>query len=292
MLQALKIESRYRQVQDWFPILIGLLCMYLPTFFHLSETIWTSDEQAHGPLVIMIVAYLFWSKREQFSQPVKSHHTVIGALFLLIGSLTYIIGRSQEVMVLDVASIIPVLMGLMLIKHGPVALKHFWFPLFFLFFLIPLPGSLLDAVTLPMKVAVSYVASSVLYLLDYPIARSGVVLHIGPYQLLVADACAGMHTLISLEAMGLLYLNLVKHDSFLRNLTLGILIIPISFTANVIRVMSLVLITYYFGDEVGQGFIHGFAGMLLFIVALILIMSIDSLIQYFVSKKQSKKVAV
>ena len=192
---------------------------------------------------------------------------------------------------LDVASIIPVLMGLMLIKHGPVALKHFWFPLFFLFFLIPLPGSLLDVVTLPMKVAVSYVASSVLYLLDYPIARSGVVLHIGPYQLLVADACAGMHTLISLEAMGLLYLNLVKHDSFLRNLTLGILIIPISFTANVIRVMSLVLITYYFGDEVGQGFIHGFAGMLLFIVALILIMSIDSLIQYFVSKKQSKKVA-
>lgn len=291
MLQALKIESRYRQVQDWFPILIGLLCMYLPTFFHLSETIWTSDEQAHGPLVIMIVAYLFWSKREQFSQPVKSHDAVIGALFLLIGFLTYIIGRSQEVMVLDVASIIPVLMGLMLIKHGPVALKHFWFPLFFLFFLIPLPGSLLDVVTLPMKVAVSYVASSVLYLLDYPIARSGVVLHIGPYQLLVADACAGMHTLISLEAMGLLYLNLVKHDSFLRNLTLGILIIPISFTANVIRVMSLVLITYYFGDEVGQGFIHGFAGMLLFIVALILIMSIDSLIQYFVSKKQSKKVA-
>lgn len=288
MFQRLYIAPVYKKIHDWLPLLIGLLCMYLPTFSHLSATIWTSDEQAHGPLIIMIVAYLFWTKRQTFSNPVTKSHIVIGSLFLFFGFLLYIVGRSQEVMVVDVASIIPVLIGLLLIKHGPASLRHFWFPIFFLFFLIPLPGSLLDVVTLPMKVAVSYVASNVLYLLDYPIARSGVVLHIGPYQLLVADACAGMHTLISLEAMGLLYLNLVKHDSLMRNLSLGILIVPISFTANVIRVMALVLITYYFGDEVGQGFVHGFAGMLLFMVALVLIISIDSLIQYFVSKYNNK----
>jgi exosortase B len=164
-----------------------------------------------------------------------------------------------------------------------------WFPLFFILFMIPLPGFLLDAVTLPMKIAVSTVAEQVLYWAGYPIARSGVVLQIGQYQLLVADACAGMHTLISLEALGLLYLNLVKHDSLFRNFVLALLIIPISFTANVIRVMVLTLVTFYFGDEAGQGFVHGFAGMVLFIVALTLIMSVDSLLQYFSKRMDAAK---
>ena len=130
-----------------------------------------------------------------------------------------------------------------------------------------------------------YVAENVLYFFDYPIARTGVVLQIGQYQLLVADACAGMHTLISLEALGLLYLNLVRHDSLFRNITLAILIVPISFTANVIRVMVLTLVTFYYGDAAGQGFVHGFAGMVLFVVALTLIMSVDSALQYFVKRR-------
>jgi exosortase/archaeosortase family protein len=71
----------------------------------------------------------------------------------------------------------------------------------------------------------------------------------------------------------------------IRNLTLTVLIVPISFTANVIRVITLTLITYYLGDEVGQGFVHGFAGILLFFVALMFIMTVDSMLQYFVKWK-------
>jgi len=61
---------------------------------------------------------------------------------------------------------------------------------------------------------------------------------------------------------------------------LAVLIVPISFTANVIRVITLTLITYYFGDEAGQGFIHGFAGMVLFTTALLLIIATDSLLRF------------
>ena len=50
--------------------------------------------------------------------------------------------------------------------------------------------------------------------------------------------------------------------------------------------MTLSLITYYFGDEAGQGFLHGFAGMVLFISALILIMALDSLIQFILTRRQ------
>ena len=56
-------------------------------------------------------------------------------------------------------------------------------------------------------------------------------------------------------------------------MALAILIMPIAFCANVVRVMILVLVTYHFGDEAGQGFVHGFAGMVLFMVALALILA-------------------
>ncbi len=102
--------------------------------------------------------------------------------------------------------------------------------------------------------------------------------------MLVADACAGLHTLFSLEAMGLLYLNVVRHTSLLRNVALAILIVPISFTANVIRVMVLALITYYYGDEAGQGFLHGFAGMVLFMTALMFIIATDSGLRWLVAR--------
>jgi exosortase/archaeosortase family protein len=70
------------------------------------------------------------------------------------------------------------------------------------------------------------------------------------------------------------------------------LIVPISFTANCIRVIFLALLTYHFGDEVGQGFLHGFAGIVLFVVALLLIISIDSLLRMASERLEQDKKAL
>jgi exosortase B len=270
---------------SWLPFIIGLVVLYLPSYFAISQTLWREVDQAHGPIVLMVIVFLAWQKREHLVLGQSNQQDIIaGWALLFFGLACYVLGRSQDILMLDMGSQIPVLMGVLLLSCGRKALKAMWFPLFFIIFMLPLP---LASITMPMKMAVSYVTETILFWFDYPIARSGVVLQIGQYQLLVADACAGMHTLISLEALGLLYLNLVKHDSWVRNITLGILIIPISFTANVVRVMALTLITYYFGDEVGQGFVHGFAGMFLFIIALMFILAVDSTIQYVVKRRQA-----
>ncbi len=271
---------------EWWPVILGLTVLYVPTLYKIAMVIVHGSDQAQGPLVLMVVLFLVWQKRECFTpDPEAKTRPLLGGVILGLGLLMYILGRSQEIMVFENSSLIVVLAGILLVTRGLKAVKDMWFPLFFLIFMLPLPSFFIDSVTLPMKIAVSYVADSTLFWLGYPIARSGVILQIGQYQLMVADACAGMHTLISLEALGLLYLNLVKHDSVFRNIALAILIVPVSFTANVIRVMTLILVTYYFGDEAGQGFVHGFAGMVLFIVALSLIMGVDSILQYFVKRK-------
>jgi exosortase len=153
--------------------------------------------------------------------------------------------------------------------------------------MIPLPGIIVDALTNPLKRHVSEIAEQLLYAVGYPIARSGVTLTIGPYQLLVADACSGMHSLYSLTALGLLYLYLMKHASLLRNAILAACIIPIAIGANIVRVIFLVLVTYHLGDEAGQGFLHGFAGMVLFIAALLLLFVIDSALGLVIRSKHS-----
>jgi exosortase B len=273
----------------WLPIVAGLAALYLPTFFDLFRGIWSSDEQAHGPIVLAISCWLVYRKWPDMLVAAEGKAaSPWGWAVLAFGLLCYVLGRSQDFVLLEVGSLVWLLVACILLTYGAAALKAQWFPLFFMLFMIPLPGVVVDALTMPMKMAVSYVAEQVLYGIGYPIARTGVILQVGQYKLLVADACAGLHTLFTLEALGLLYLNLVRHDSLLRNVSLAILIVPISFIANVIRVIVLTLVTYHFGDAAGQGFLHGFAGMVLFLSALLLIISVDSVLQLVVRARERR----
>jgi len=215
---------------------------------------------------------------------------VAGGLLNRLGGLIYAVGRSQDVLFLDAVSQIPVAIGVVLLMWGWKGLKVMWFPIFFLFFLIPVPGSIVDAVTAPLKMAVSYVAEWIMFMVGYPIARQGVTLHIGPYQLLVADACAGLNSIFALEAVGVFYMSVAGHTNRLRNIALAALIIPISFVSNVLRVITLVLVTYYLGDEVGQGFVHDFAGIMLFMAATMLTVVVDAMLGLFLKNKPAKAV--
>lgn len=272
---------------EWGPILFGLLCLYVPTGFRLFNGVWSTEEQAHGPIILALSLWLIYRKWPEMLErlgPPKAA-PVAGWSILVISMLCYILGRSQDILALEIGSFILSLGAILLLKFGTRALALLWFPFFFMLFMVPLPGQIVSLLTMPMKMAVSYVTEHLLFALGYPIARSGVILQIGQYQLLVADACAGLQTLLTLEALGLFYLNVVRHTSLFRNITLALLIIPISFSANVIRVITLSLVTYYLGDAAGQGFLHGFAGMVLFVTALVLILSVDSMLQWFVRRR-------
>jgi exosortase B len=277
---------------EWLPVVVGFAVLYVPSFYTLFTGIWMTEEQAHGPIILLLSVWLIWRQRERILAVAQFNRApLFGWLLFVAGLLIYIVGRSQQILAFEIGSFVMLTAAILVLKLGMEALRVAWFPFFFMLFMIPLPSSVVSALTLPMKMAVSYVCEHILFWFGYPIARTGVILQIGQYQLLVADACAGLQTLLTLEALGLFYLNLVRHTSAIRNIGLAILIIPISFTANVMRVVTLTLVTYYFGDAAGQGFLHGFAGMVLFISALVLILSLDSLLQWLARLWHARKVA-
>lgn len=255
----------------------ALALMYAPVLVSLLDGgMWADAEHSHGPIVMAVCLWLMFKR---FVPGRPGRHALAAWACLIVGALMYVLGGALGVVYSVVASVIPMLVGLLLLSDGPVTVKALAFPLAFMIFMVPQPGFIVNPVSEFMQLIVSTVTEQLLYAAGYPISRSGVVLQIGQYQLLVAEACAGMRTLFMVEALGILYLNLVKHQSWMRNITLAALIVPISFCANITRVIVLSLITYYWGDEAGQGFLHGFAGMVLFLTALGLTIFADSLLR-------------
>jgi exosortase B len=284
--------SMFRAIAPYGPlliVLIGWAAMFGPAYHGLSNTIWATDANGHGPIILAVSLWLLWRKKDELLALAAKPDYATGALLLLVAVVFYVVGRSQNVWTLEIAAQNLALVSVLLVFFGWPGVKVALFPLVFLVFMIPWPGDWIDAVTQPLKMAVSSVAADLLYAMGYPVGRSGVILTVGQYQLLVADACAGLNSLFTLEALGLLYLNLMNYTSTLRNVLLAVLIVPISFTANVVRVLVLVLVTYHYGDAAGQGFVHDFAGMVLFLVALVLIIATDNVLSLFLKPEAGRR---
>ncbi len=259
-------------------LLAGFLLLLVPTVMDLARQVWHTDEQGHGPIIGAVSLWLMWRSRQRVIDAPYKPANLLGGLLFVAGMVAYALGRSQQIIQGEVIGMWAAGVALVLLLRGTQALRVWAFPFFFLIFLVPLPGVLVQMLTIPLKTAVSYVAESIMHWAGYPVGRSGVILTVGQYQLLVADACAGLNSIFTLEALGLLYANLMGYTSKLRNVLLAILVLPIAFVANIIRVLILILVTYYFGDEAGQGFVHTFAGMVLFGVGLVMMLATDGML--------------
>jgi exosortase B len=252
----------------WALLALGLASMYVPVYLWAAGDIWQSDEHAHGPLILIVAIWIFWREKDRILAAGTGPAPAVGIPIFAFGLLLYVLGRIMGFSILQFLAQMPLVAGIVLAVAGPAALRAAWFPLLYLIFMVPLPGVVVDAVTGHLKQWVSVVAEELLYAAGYPIARSGVTLTVGQYQLLVADACSGLNSMFSLAALGALFIHIMGRKSRLHTALLVLSIVPIAFAANIVRVISLVLITYHFGDAAGQGFLHGAAGIVLMLVAL------------------------
>jgi len=262
-------------------LLIGLAVMFGQTFFTLLTVgLWTNPAFSHGPIVLMVALYLMGKRWNELSRSERyAPSPKLGMAFLVVSVALLVAGRDLGIIYVELGAFIFALTGIIAMVAGLTFLRGMKFSIFFMIFMIPLPGFIADPVSQWLKLSVSNATVAILGELRYPMARSGVIIQIGQYQLLVADACAGLRTLFMLETLGILYLHLVRYPLLLRNILLPILIVPISYVANLVRVIILALVTYYFGDASGQGYLHWLAGIVLFLVGLTMLVLTDALLR-------------
>jgi exosortase B len=280
-----------RDIAPWLVAGAGLLALYVPTYWNAANGIWKTEDMGHGPIVLAVLAWLFWGVRHRIaSAPLRPARGAGGAL-LAVGLAAYVFGRVFNISSVEFGSHLPIIAALLLLMRGPGALRVAWFPVLYLIFLAPLPGTLVDAVTQPLKHWISVIVVESLHAVGYPIARSGVMITVGQYQLLVADACSGLHSMFSLAALGTLFMYVMDRPSWIHNAIMVATIVPIAFAANIVRVIVLVLVTFHLGDEAGQGFLHGAAGIVLLVVALLLFFAVDALLALFMQRRSRRRAA-
>lgn len=276
------------------PLLVaGILAVMIPTMIVVADESWSTEQGAHGPIVLATGLWLLareWVKARPFFKPAPGILVAIAFVPLLF---LYFVSRVSHIVETESFLMYGLVVATLFSFVGWRAIKHMWFPLIYLLFVLPPPETLVAMVTNPLKIYLSQGAVHLLYLLGYPVAAAGVTIQVGQYQLLVADACAGLNSLISLSAISLFYVYLRHHANVRYSLLMFVMVVPVAAFANFVRIMLLVLLTYHGGEAAAQGFLHDFAGMTMFLTALITIFAIDHLLGLiWPSLKADKKPAV
>lgn len=276
-------------VRRHWPMLLGLLLLAIPTVITLGHQAWSTEAGAHGPIVLATGLWLLSYNRIVLDKGVRQPRATL--LPLIIALPLYIVGRAYDFLSIEVAALYIVFVTALVQVAGLAEVRRNLFALFYLAFVIPPPGWVIDYLTAPLRMFVSYAAVGVLQPLGYPIERSGVSLTIAQYQLLVEDACAGMNSITGLIAISLFYIYLMHRASWRYAALLVMMIIPVAVFVNILRVIALILLTYYYGDAVAQGFMHVTTGLVLFVFAIASIFLIDRLLQKLLARRRAEGAA-
>lgn len=278
---VLNERAGFGSVWRWLvtnPILVaGILSVLIPTMIYVATKSWTTEQGAHGPIVLAAGLWLLWREwlvARSHAQPAPLKRVALLFIPLII---LYFVARVSQIVELEGILMYGLLVVVLYSFVGYAAMKIMWFPLLYLLFIFPPPETFVAVTTNPLKILLSEWASDSLYFLGYPIGHSGVTIQISQYSLLVADACSGLNSLISLTAIGLFYVYLRHHANIRYALLLLLVIVPVAVFANLVRIQVLILLTYYGGEAAAQGFLHDFAGMTTFFTALVTIFAVDEL---------------
>jgi exosortase B len=269
-----KLAWRDRLMPYW-PLLLGLLLLGIPSLIRLGQETWTTEIGVHGPIVLSTAIWLLYQAWPEVAGLKRPGNKLIAAIGIAGFLLAYAFGRAFSFISIEIAAFIGLLISTAYLYLGFAVLRRFWFPILYLGFVVPLPGWVIDSITAPLKEYITFSATALLDAVGYPIASQGVTLVVAQYQLLVEDACAGLNSIVSLTAISLFYIYILHNASWRYSMLLFVWIIPAAMFANLVRVILLVLITYHFGNAAAQGFLHSTAGMIMFVVALLSIFAID-----------------
>jgi exosortase len=247
---------------------LGLLMLVVPTMVAVAQQSWSSEQGAHGPIVLAIALWLLVRAWPDIAKAAKPGALIPGGLVLSIMLFGYFAARIVGSLVLEALAMYGALLATLYLFVGLRAMRQAWFPLAYFLFVLPPPGSFVAIATQPLRLQISAVAVDLLAFLGYPVGRAGLEIFVDQYTLQVKAACGGLNSMISLTAIGLFYAYFRHNANLAYCAVLFVVAICMAIVANFVRVMIVIFLTYYLGEAAAQGFLHDFAGLVMFAVTM------------------------
>jgi exosortase len=246
-------------------IIILLVIIYYPTAAMLVSDWGSNPDYSHGYLIPFISIYLFWHvfKEMESSDMLSSN---FGLIPLGIGIALQSVAFVGSEHFLQGVSLIIVLWGIVFFLWGSQLARCCAVPIGYLIFMIPLPNLVWNKFSFIMKLHATGIAVFLLKILGkMAVLQEGNVIRLPYGSLEVADACSGLRSLMSMLALGVLIAFISKYALW-KKWALVVLAIPVALSANIVRIIIMVILAYKYGIHVAESFIHTFSGILVFVI--------------------------
>ncbi len=252
----------------WFGVL--LVACYAPVLVRLAQQ-WAADEDmGHGFFVPLIAGYIAWQRRDELTA-LKPAPNWWGLAVLAWGAAQLYFATLGAELFLARTAFIVSLAGLILLTAGSRALKVLLFPIFLLFFMVPIPAIIYTQVTFKFQLLASRLAEHALDLLGVPVLREGNILDLSTQRLSVVEACSGIRSLLTLSFLSLVYAYFFDRKVWMR-IALLACTVPIAIVANASRVTITGLLSEV-NPELAEGVFHTASGWVIFMVALFILIA-------------------
>jgi exosortase len=257
----------------WVSILLGVC--YAPVLISLVRQ-WNSDaDMGHGFFVPVIAGYIAWKRRDRIAEILPKPNWWGLAVMIWAGFQLYMATLGAELFLARTSFVISVI-GAVLLLGGTEYLKIFGFPLFLLFFMVPIPAVIYNQVTFPLQLLASRAAETTIDLLQIPVIREGNVLILPQQTLNVVEACSGIRSLLTLTFLSLVYGYFFEKRTWVR-VVLFCSTVPIAIVANAGRVTFTGVISQ-FKPELAEGWFHEAQGWVIFMIALVILIAFHQLV--------------
>ena len=251
--------------------------LYYQIIFSMGKDWYADSDYSHGFLIPFISAYIIWTNREKIST-IRINSDNLGLLVLFKGLSLYILGITGAEFFTMRFSMIPVILGIVYYLCGKEMTKNVLVPVGFLVFMIPVPAIVFNIAAFPLKLLAANIATNVIQFLSIPVVRDGNIIYLKDMTLEVADACSGIRSLMSMLALGVSYAYIFQ-KCMLKRTILVLCVLPITIIANVARVTGTGILSHYVGPAAASGFFHEFAGIVIFLVAFAMFISVATILR-------------
>ncbi len=256
-----------RSYLKWMAPVGLLLYVYHPAFVWMYDR-WTARDSyyAHGFLIPLIVLYWIWKKKSELAS--TERRVEWGALpVVLTAVLIQAVSAIFRVYFASCFSFVTLVLAGVLFLLGRKVFQAIWYPLAFLYLMIPLPLLVISEVTLKMKFFVTEIAAFLLPYVGVKAVREGSYIYTPHTAVLVGDPCSGLRSFLAFLCLGLIFVYGAKMPPWKKAVlvTAGI---PLAILSNVVRVFSLSFLSEIYGtDTIIETWFHDFSGYAVFLAA-------------------------
>jgi exosortase len=282
---SISLRDTTRARTACFVLLVGLtLVAFWTPLSMLIRFSFRKEEYSHILLLPLVSAALLVLERRRIFAHVETRWAA-GSALLFAGVLIYWFGRRHAIaasqndqLAIAIFSVATIWVGCFVLCYGLRAFRAGFFPVLFLFLMVPIPEFLLDRVIVWLQVASAEVSYAVFLLVGVPIFRTGFVFELPGVSIEVARECSGIRSSLAMVITSVLLGHLFLRSSWTKA-GLALATLPLLVIKNGIRIVSLTLLSIYVDPGFLTGRLHRSGGVVFFVIALIILAPILRLLQ-------------